>query len=143
MAGGSVGFGVPPERAYDFLVDPTQRPRWQSSLRAVELLDGWRPGDPVEAGLRWVDVTWPGLRPRMTLTEAERPERWSESGVWRAFSADLTLTFAATPFGCRVHADFEVRAAGVWAPLGRVATAAGVRPVLADLRRAARDLGVG
>ncbi|GGD05543.1 SRPBCC family protein [Nocardioides daphniae] len=141
MAGGAVDFAVPAEAAYDFLVDPTQRPRWQSSLRAVELRDGWEPGDPVEAGLRWVDVTWPGLRPRMTLTRAERPGLWAESGEWGAFSADLTLTFTPRAAGCRVLADFEVRAAGRWSPLGRVATVAGVRPVLADLRRAARILG--
>lgn len=143
MAGGSVDFRVPAERAYDFLVDPLQRPRWQSSLRAVEVLDGWTPGDPVEAGLRWVDVTWPGLRPLMTLTEAECPGRWSESGVWRAFSADLTLTFTSTVTGCRVDADFEVRATGALRPLGQAATLAGVRPVLADLRRAARILEAG
>ena len=141
MAGGSVGFDVAAERAYDFLVDPTARPRWQSSLRAVEVPDDWAPGDPVEAGLRWVDVTWPGLRPRMELTVADRPHRWTEIGHWGVFSADLTLEFTPTSAtSCTVTADFEVRARGVVRPLGRVVTVLGVRPVLADLRRAARLL---
>lgn len=139
MAGGSVDFGVPPERAYDFLVDPLRRPRWQSSLRAVEVLDGWAPGEPVSSGLRWVDVTWPGLRPRMELTRADRPRAWTEIGHWGLFSAELTLVFTSrSPTTCVVTADFEVRATGVARPLGVVVTALGVRPVLADLRRAAR-----
>lgn len=144
MAGGAVDFPVPAETAYDFLVDPTRRPQWQSSLRAVEV-GGWRPGDPVEAGLRWVDVTWPGLRPRMELTVAERPHRWSESGRWGAVTADLTLTF--TPRGragegCLVAADFELRTARL-RPVGHALTTLAVRPVLADLRRAARLLARG
>lgn len=140
MAGGAVDFAVPPEAAYDFLVDPTRRPEWQSSLRAVELLDGWTPGDPVVAGLRWRDVTWPGMRPSMTLTRADRPHAWAESGEWGAFSAELVLTFVPTRPGCRVVADFEVRADGVLRPLGAVLTTLASRPVLADLRRAARLL---
>lgn len=141
MAGGSVDFDVAAQRAYDFLVDPVARPRWQSSLRAVEVCDGWEPGDRVEEGLRWVDVTWPGLRPRMELTVADRPDRWTEIGHWGVFSAELTLEFASTSStSCVVTADFEVRARGVLTPLGRVVTAMGVRPVLADLGRAARLL---
>ena len=135
MAGGSVDFGVPVERAYDYLVDPTLRPQWQASLRAVEVGET----EPV-VGLVWTDVTWPGLRPRMELTLADRPNAWREHGRWRAFSVDLTLTFTPTAAGCRVFADFEVRADGVLALLGPVLTTLSRPPVLADLRRAARIL---
>ncbi len=31
-------FDVAPEIAFDYLVDPANRPAWQSSLRSVELL---------------------------------------------------------------------------------------------------------
>lgn len=136
MAGGAVDFAVNAEEAYDYLVDPTLRPQWQASLRAIEVADP----TPV-VGLRWTDVTWPGLRPRMELTVADRPSAWTEIGQWGVFSADLTLTFDPTATGCRVVADFEVRATGVLAPLGPVLTALGRWPVLADLRRAARILG--
>lgn len=147
MPGGAVDFTVPAEVAYDFLVDPLQRPRWQSSLRRVDLVDpvpddgaDSKGGGPVRAGTSWTDVTWPGMRPRMVLTEAHRPRRWVEQGEWGAFEADLALTFTPTPDGCRVEADFEVRARGVLAPLGAAASVLGRRPVLADLRRAARIL---
>lgn len=141
MPGGAVDFAVPVEAAYDFLVDPLQRPRWQSSLRGVELLDALPEGGHVPAGIRWIDVTWPGVRPRMVLTEADRPRRWVEHGEWGPFEAELTLVFVPTPGGCRVEANFEVRADGVWTPLGAVVSKLGRRPVLGDLRRAARILG--
>ena len=136
MRGGAVDFTVSDEVAYDYLVDPVQRPHWQSSLRAVEVVD---PG-PVVEGLRWIDVTWPGLRPQMTLTRAQRPRRWVEHGRWRGIEAELTLTFTPTGFGCRVEAEFEVTGRGLWAPVGAAATVLGRRPVLGDLRRAARIL---
>ncbi|WP_110239649.1 SRPBCC family protein [Nocardioides gilvus] len=141
MPGGAVDFTVPAEVAYDFLVDPLQRPRWQSSLRDVVVLDEKRDDDGlVRAGTRWIDVTWPGVRPRMVLTEADRPRRWVERGEWGVFDAELTLTFTPSPTGCRVAADFHVRARGVWAPLGAAASVLGRPPVLGDLRRAARIL---
>ena len=105
--------------------------------------DGWAPGAEAPVGLRWVDVTWPGLCPRMELTLARPGQAWGEHGSWGPFSADLTLRFSSTATGCRIWADFEVRAAGVLAPLGPALTALGRGPVLADLRRAARILGDG
>lgn len=141
MAGGTVEFAVPAAEAYDYLVEPTNRPQWQSSLRTVVVPDGWVPGAEARTGLRWVDVTWPGVCPRMELTGAERPLRWTESGWWGPFSADLTLTFTPTSdLGCVVTADFEVRATGVLRPAGSLLTVLGERPVLSDLRRAARLL---
>lgn len=137
MAGGVVEFEVAVEVAYDYLVAPRNRPEWQASLRAVELAAS--PGT-LRPGLRWTDVTWPGLRPRMELTLADRPYAWAEHGRWRGFAADLTLHFAPTAQGCRVLAEFELRARGPLRPLGRALTTLAVRPVLADLRRAARIL---
>ena len=135
MVSGVVDFTVSPETVYDYLVDPLERPEWQSSLRAVELLDQ----GPVAEGTRWVDVTQVGVKPRMVLTRAERPTCWVEFGEWGIFTAELTLTFTPTPSGCQVAAEFEVHARGV-APLGTLVTAIGRRPVLADLRRAAAIL---
>lgn len=148
MRSGAVDLPVSPEVAYDYLVDPANRAQWQSSLRAVEV-DGAvvRPGDVaperVRAGLEWVDVTWPGLRPVMELTVDERPRRWVEVGRWHAVDADLTLTFTATQQGCRVAAEFEIRLPGLLAPLGPALTWVALFPVLADLRRAGRILATG
>jgi uncharacterized protein YndB with AHSA1/START domain len=131
----SVAFRVPPEAAFDYLVDPVNRPQWQSSLAHVDDVDG----EP-RAGQTWTDVTTPGLRPRMETTELDRPHRWSERGTWRGFSATLTLTFRTTPNGCDVeptmHLDGRGPARPVATLLGLVAPAA----VRSDLRRAARIL---
>ena len=126
---------MPPEVAFDYLAYPRHRAEWQSSLRRVEQVSG-EPG----VGQRWVDVTKPGLRPRMTTTLFERPRRWAESGRWRGVTADLELTFTATPGGCEVGFGFEVRMLG---PVGRAFTALSVPAVRADLRRAAEVLSRG
>ena len=121
-----VPFAVPREVAFDYLADPRNRPAWQSSLARVEDVDG----EP-RVGQTWVDVTRPGLRPRMETTELDRPRRWAERGTWRGITATLTLEFAATPTGCDVTAEFEIARPLRWAAL---------RAVRGDLRRAALRL---
>ena len=133
MAG--VAFEVPAEVAFDYLADPRHRPEWQSSLRRVELID-----HDVAVGQRWVDVTMPGLRPRMETTALERPTSWSEAGRWGGVEAVLTLRFVATGAGCRVEPDFSLTARGpvrVALPVLRLLATPAVR---SDLRRAARIL---
>ena len=129
---GTVSFPVGPEVAFDYLVDPANRAEWQSSLRRVEHVVG-RPRE----GQTWVDVTKPGLRPRMRTTVFERPSRWAETGAWRGVTADLELAFAPTDTGCDVTFAFAVRVLG---PVGRAFTALSVPAVRADLRRAAEIL---
>jgi len=130
--GGTVTFGVAADVAFDFLVDPRNRPEWQSSLRRVEDVVG----EP-RVGQTWTDVTWPGLRPTMRTAVLERPLRWSESGRWRAVRADLTLSFSPAGAGCEVRYDFRLRILG---PIGLAITALSVPAVGMDLRRAARML---
>lgn len=133
MAAGTVRFDVPAEVAFDYLVDPRNRPAWQSSLRRVQDVDG----EP-RVGQTWTDVTKPGLRPAMTTTELVRPSRWTESGTWRFVRADLTLSFE--PVGevaCDVRFAFRISALG---PLGLAASAVSTPAVRSDLRRAARIL---
>jgi hypothetical protein len=131
---GSVAFAVPAEVAFDYLVDPRNRPEWQSSLRWVEDVSGGP-----RAGQTWTDVTWPGLRPAMRTDILERPRLWSESGTWRFVRADLTLRFGAVgQRACDVRFAFRVHVLG---PLGLAVSAVSVPAVAADLRRAARILG--
>ena len=131
--GGAVAFAVPAAVAFDYLVDPRNRPEWQSSLRRVEDVVG-EPG----AGQTWTDVTTPGLRPAMRTTVFERPRLWSESGTWRFVRAELTLRFdPAGDRSCAVGFAFGIHALG---PLGLAATALSVPAVRSDLRRAARIL---
>lgn len=122
-----VAFPVPCELAFDYLADPHHRAEWQSSLARVTDVDG-----DVRVGQTWTDVTKPGLRPRMTTTELERPHRWTETGAWRGIAATLTLDFSATSTGCDVAATITVprllRLPARWA-------------VRSDLRHAASRLG--
>ena len=131
-----VRFPVPAEVAFDYLVEPRHRPAWQSSLRTVEDVD---PGAP-RVGQRWVDVTVPGLRPRMETTVLERARTWTEVGRWHGIDATLTLDFHPEPEGCRVDVTFRVRGRGVARFPAYVVDRVAVLGVLPDLRRAARLL---
>jgi uncharacterized protein YndB with AHSA1/START domain len=128
-----VTFGVPAEVAFDFLVDPRNRPDWQSSLRRVALADA-----SVRVGQTWVDVTSIGARPAMETTVLERPTQWTERGVWRAIEATLTLRFTPTEPGCVVTADISIIARGVARPLAPLLRRAAALAVPRDLERAAR-----
>lgn len=131
----AVAFPVPREVAFDYLADPVNRPAWQSSLARVEDVDG-----EVRVGQTWIDVTTPGLRPRMETTELDRPRRWSERGTWRGFDAVLTLDFTATASGCDVTATMRVTGRGIATIPARVLGVVAPRAVRADLRRAASAL---
>lgn len=130
MAG--VHFGVPAEVAFDYLVDPHHRPEWQSSLRRVEDVD---PGAP-RVGQRWVDVTVAGPRPRMRTTRLDRPHTWTETGTWRGFEAELTLTFEPAGDGCEVGVEMRLTGRGPARPVAAVLGALAPRAVRADLMRA-------
>ncbi len=125
-------FDVPAEVAFDFLVDPANRPLWQSSLRRVEAVT---PEIPV-VGQTWVDVTTPGFRPAMETTVLDRPRTWTETGRWRGITAELTLTFQTVGAGCEVAARAVVTGLVVGPVLTRLAPFA----VRSDLKRAARLL---
>jgi len=126
-----VRFAVPAEVAFDYLAEPRNRPEWQSSLKAVEILDH----GPPHVGQRWYDVTRPGLRPLLELTALDRPQSWTERGTWRGFAAELTLDFEPDHDGCLVTARFKVTGLPV---LSSAATTAARIAVRSDLRRAAR-----
>jgi uncharacterized protein YndB with AHSA1/START domain len=130
-----VAFDVPVEVAFDYLVEPRNRPAWQSSLRRVEQVQG----EP-RVGQTWVDVTGPGLRPAMETTRLDRPAVWTERGTWRAVEATLTLRFAPSADGCVVTAEASVGGPGVWRLLGPLVARAADLAVPRDLQRAARIL---
>ena len=136
MLGGRVAFDVPVEVAYRYLADPRNRPEWQASLSSVEMLDE---GEP-RVGMRWRDHTVVRLVPQMQITALEPGEVWVEHGHWRAIEAILTMDFEATATESVVHVRFRVSGRGLLAPVGWLATATGVLPVLSDVRRAARIL---
>jgi hypothetical protein len=133
----TVRFDVPAEVVFDYLVDPVNRPEWQASLKAVELLDD----GPPHVGQRWYDVTRvPGVRPLLVLESMARPHVWVETGTWRGYQATLALSFEPKGHGCEVSASFVVLGSGLRRPLGPVLTGAGIPAVRHDLQKAARLL---
>ncbi|WP_232676769.1 SRPBCC family protein [Nocardioides sp. R-C-SC26] len=130
----TVRFPVTAEKAYDYLIAPANRAAWQSSLRRVEDVRG----EDGVVGQSWTDITSAGVRPRMELTDADRPRRWTERGTWRGIDATLTLHFQPVDAtSCDVTATMALRGYGpVGYLLGRVAPHA----VRVDLRSAAAIL---
>lgn len=134
--GRSIRFDVPAEVAFAYLVNPYYRAEWQSSLRRVTDVD---PDVPM-VGQRWVDVTVPGLRPRMETTYVDEPHAWTEVGHWHGIAAELTLTFTPDGTGCLVTPTFHVTGTGLLRPLAWLVDQVAVFGVYPDLRRAARIL---
>ncbi len=132
-----VTFPQPPEVVFAYLKDPRNRPAWQSSLRGVEDVVG--DGD---VGTTWTDVTIPGLRPKLQVTDCDAPSLWAEDGVWRGVRARLEVHLKQNETGgTTLKAVVDFTTPGVFTPIGwllRVATPAAVR---ADLRKAAQLIG--
>ena len=133
MARPVVTFAAPPERVFDYLADPRNRPEWQSSLRAVSMIDD---GEP-RVGQRWRDLTWAGVRPHMRTTRLEPHTLWAETGTWFGVTADLTLTFAPEGAGTSVEVSMDVRGSGLWRLPAGLADRLADSAVAGDLRRAA------
>ena len=134
----TVDFAAPVAVVYEYFVDPTLRPQWQSSLRRVDDVQG--DGGP---GTTWVDVTSAGVRPRMTTTLAEPGVAWAETGTWGGIEADLRLDFHPLAAGTRVVATFELRVPRPLAPVGFVLRRLAPLGIKGDLERAARQVGSG
>ena len=127
---------APVERVFAFLADPENRPRWQSSLRRVELITI----DEPRVGTRWreqpIGLGWVELE----IVRFERDRAWSERAELAFGTFTLTLRFTPEGASTRVHVDAELALRGAARLLGP-----GVRLVLprafaSDLRRAGRIL---
>ncbi|WP_205304977.1 SRPBCC family protein [Nocardioides sp. 616] len=131
----TVDVEAPVGRVFDYLSEPANRPAWQASLRRVDqLTDG-----PARIGTRWYDVTWPGMRPLMEITDWEQNVRWVELGRWRGLEVTLDLVFVPLDeHRTRVRATTDVQAAGWSRPLGWVLDRTGPLAARDDLRRAGR-----
>lgn len=133
----TVDFPAPVAQVYAYLAHPVNRPRWQSSLRRIEDLEG-----DGSVGTTWIDVTSVGARPRMTITEAVPGQTWSEIGTWRGIDAGLRLDFEPTVDGTRVVATFDVDTRGALAPVGALLRRLAPLGIKGDLRRAAQAMAV-
>lgn len=117
---------------FRYLVDPRNRPEWQSSLLSVTLFDR---GEP-RVGTTWRDNTMAGVRPRLEITRLEPFRVFAEHGRWRGVEATLEMRFTAVPIGCRVSVAGLVSGTGPWSLPARAAGRVAGRAVGHDLRRA-------
>lgn len=141
----SMVVAAPPRHVFDYLSDPRHRPEWQSSLRAIDLIDG----GPPRVGTRWVDRTAVGANPRMEIVamtppgEAGEAGSWSEVGTWHGLSARLGLSFepvAHAPSGTVLRVAVDIDSTPRWLPVRAVLRAIAPAAVRSDLLRAARIL---
>lgn len=142
----TVGFTTGRETTFDFLVDPSNRPTWQSSLRRVEQIaapgaveSGSHPGD---TGSSWIDVTTvPGISPRMEVTGSDRPTAWTEIGTFGPVTAVLTLTFTERrDAGTDVRAEADIDVPTLLRPVVAVLGLLAPKALASDMRNAARIL---
>ena len=134
-----VALAVPREQAFDFLVHPHNRTRWQSSLREVREVQPL----PPRVGTRWSERAVGGVVSQMSLTVVDRPRTWAETGTSHGITMDLTLSFADTPGGCLVSAEVSFRASGPWRVVAPMAARLFPFAMRSDLAQAARLLGAG
>ncbi|MGV9714013.1 SRPBCC family protein [Gordonia sp. NPDC003424] len=138
----SVAFPSPPSATFDYLADPGNRPRWQSSLRRIDDLHMVGEG-PGEAGTAWTDVTAvPGISPRMEIVGSDAPRRWEEIGAWHLVDARLVLDFDGPSDGpTQVRARAWLTVPIVLAPALIAVRLIAPSALAADLRAAAKELG--
>lgn len=127
---------APVERVFAFLADPENRPRWQSSLRRVQVLTEGEPG----VGARWreqpLGLGWVELE----IVRFERDRAWSERAELALGTFTLTLRFTPEGTATRVHVDAELALRGAARLLGPGARLVLPRAFASDLRRAGRIL---
>lgn len=124
----------PPPVLFPFLVDPSNRPLWQSSLRAVE-----GAGAPA-VGSTWHDVTRYGVRAAMQITELEPFRLFTEVGTWRGIDAVLTMRFVQSGAGTRVSVEGRLNGRGPFAPIAALGSRWVPATLRADLIRASELL---
>lgn len=129
----------PPATLFAFLAEPRNRPLWQSSLRKVVDVDA---GEP-RVGMRWRDVTRPGFRPLMELTELVPDRVVTEVGTWRGVRGVLTLRFAPSSRGTRLTAEVGLTGRGVYAVAAAVSGLLAPSAIRKDLLRASQLLARG
>ncbi len=99
------------EEVFDFLGDPANRPKWQSSLQSIEM----EPQGSLRVGITWRESVRGIGAFDMEISEFDRPTRWAERIRSRAFSGIVRLTFADDgDKGTRVTLETDVRCHGLW-----------------------------
>lgn len=81
----------PPHRVFALLSDPRQRPRWQGSLSAVEMLDT---GEP-RLGMRWRERPYGLSQVALQISEFEPNRLWGEQFESSLASGSMSVRLTA------------------------------------------------
>jgi uncharacterized protein YndB with AHSA1/START domain len=132
-------FEQPCAAVFALLSDPRLRPRWQRSLRSVELIDA---GEP-RLGMRWQERPHGLMTFELQITAYEPERLWAEQFTCRIASGTLELRFI--PEGSastRVDVRAVVNLHGPARAGSRVAALLLRREMTGDLALAQRALAV-
>ena len=128
---------APRQHVFDYLADPCNRPEWQASLRAVDLLDE----GPPRVGVRWVDHLHGGPSFTLEIVAMDDGVLWAERSRTGPLTTYVTLLLSDEAAGgtrVRIMSRFEGR--GVAWLLARAATAVMALLVRVDVPRLRRIL---
>ncbi|HTU59956.1 MAG TPA: SRPBCC family protein, partial [Polyangiales bacterium] len=88
----------PVERVFPFLADPRNRPRWQASLRTVQMLSE---GEP-HVGMRWRERPGGLVSFDMQIVALEPNQLWVEQIEGAGITGKIALRFAAEGGNTRI-----------------------------------------
>lgn len=124
----------PVERVFAYLGDPTNRPKWQRTIREFEMISE---GEP-RMGMQWRERAVGAPPFTMEITAYEPNRLWAERGASPGVSGELTLHFTPEQEGTRLRVVADVELKGfrkLAAPFIRLIAPGEIRR---DLKRAER-----
>jgi len=131
--------GAPPHQVFAFLSEPRNRPKWQRSLRRVEVLSRGE----TRLGTEWRETPFGIGTVAMRITEYDPPKRWAERGTSPLGRLDLTLTFEAVENRTRLRVDVQLETWPLVRFLARMGRPLMLREIRNDLAMAADILEHG
>jgi len=118
----------PPQRVFALLSDPRQRPRWQGSLSAVEMIDA---GEP-RLGMRWRERPYGLSQVTLVISEFEPDRLWGEQFESSLANGSISVRLTAAGAGAT---DLDLRATVLLRGPLALATAIARRVLQREVRR--------
>ena len=122
---------APREALFRTLCDPLLRPRWQRSLRSVEL----ESAGLLQLGSRWRERTKLGPEFAMQITAHDAPRLWAERGTSKGLAAELAVRLEPERDGTRFYLELSLTLPRLLSPFGVLAKPLVARELRADLER--------
>jgi uncharacterized protein YndB with AHSA1/START domain len=109
----SIEIDAPPERVYDFMLDPTHLDEWVTIHRRVNARDAGPPREGFEMD-QTLHLRGANFKVHWTLTEADRPDRatWEGRGPAHSYARTSYALRAIDGGGTRFDYENEFKAPG-------------------------------